>query len=483
MSTALIPPREAVLAAITGLAAALLPLPVFAVLLGGGLLGMVILIEPVLALVVTLSIAPLKTLIETEAPLQLPLDVGQITLFIFVGVWILRRVADRERHFYYPKLLLFAIGYFLLMASFSLWGAYSTSAFMTEMLKWAQILLLVFLVANTQRWQWALFGVVLSAVLQAVIGLWEFTGGSGAAHLWILDYRYFRAFGTFGQPNPFGAFMGMVLPLALGTATGYGWSAYTARKWEPLWLALLYAGLSLVILAALLASWSRGAWLGFLGAGLVMALFFPKKRYYGLLAVAVMSVVFLGLWLGGVLPASLTARLTNFSQDFTGFGDVRGAVISDENFAVLERLAHWQAAVEMANAHPLVGVGFGNYETAYPSFGLANWQNPLGHAHNYYLNVLAETGLIGFHSYFIMWGLIILQNWRLLKMPTPWQQRGIVVGLLGVWTYIAIHSFLDKLYVNNLFLHVGVMLGILAVLNQEMFVDHAQNSDSKCESC
>lgn len=82
-----------------------------------------------------------------------------------------------------------------------------------------------------------------------------------------------------------------------------------------------------------------------------------------------------------------------------------------------------------------------------------------------------------------MWGLIILQNWRLLKMPTPWQQRGIVVGLLGVWTYIAIHSFLDKLYVNNLFLHVGVMLGILAVLNQEMFVDHAQNSDSKCESC
>ncbi|MBZ0305300.1 MAG: O-antigen ligase family protein, partial [Anaerolineae bacterium] len=148
---------------------------------------------------------------------------------------------------------------------------------------------------------------------------------------------------------------------------------------------------------------------------------------------------------------------------------------------VLERLAHWQAAIDMANTRPLTGIGFGNYETAYPDFAFANWQNPLGHAHNYYLNVLAETGLIGFHSYLVMWGLIILQNWRLLRKPTTWQQRGILVGLMGVWTHITIHSLLDKLYVNNLFLHAGVMLGILAVLNQELVVEY--DCDSNCESC
>ena len=45
--------------------------------------------------------------------------------------------------------------------------------------------------------------------------------------------------------------------------------------------------------------------------------------------------------------------------------------------------------------------------------------------------------------------------------------RGLTLGLLGTWTHLAIHSFVDKLYVNNLFLHIGVMLGLLAVACQQ----------------
>jgi fatty acid desaturase len=42
----------------------------------------------------------------------------------------------------------------------------------------------------------------------------------------------------------------------------------------------------------------------------------------------------------------------------------------------------------------------------------------------------------------------------------------MTLGLLGVWTHLAVHSFFDKLYVNNLFLHLGVMLGLLAVVSR-----------------
>ena len=38
------------------------------------------------------------------------------------------------------------------------------------------------------------------------------------------------------------------------------------------------------------------------------------------------------------------------------------------------------------------------------------------------------------------------------------------VGLLGTWTYLSVHSIFDNLYVNNLFLHIGLMLVIVAVL-------------------
>ena len=157
---------------------------------------------------------------------------------------------------------------------------------MSEMLKWIEMLLLVLIVLDLGREDagpGSRLGRVLAAVLQAMIGLYEFRGGSGAPHLWIANYRYFRAFGTFGQPNPFSAFMGLTLPLALGLAWGYALKALAcwrngsdrsmpwARHAVPLqgdWLmpgllALLYAGFALILLVGLIVSWGRGAWLGF----------------------------------------------------------------------------------------------------------------------------------------------------------------------------------------------------------------------------
>ena len=53
----------------------------------------------------------------------------------------------------------------------------------------------------------------------------------------------------------------------------------------------------------------------------------------------------------------------------------------------------------MAETQPWLGVGFGNYAAAYPDFRLLLWENALGHAHNYYLNVAAEIGAIGLLAY------------------------------------------------------------------------------------
>jgi O-antigen ligase len=118
----------------------------------------------------------------------------------------------------------------------------------------------------------------------------------------------------------------------------------------------------------------------------------------------------------------------------------------------------------MAQANPWLGVGFGNYEVAYSNYNLINWKLALGHAHNYYLNVFAETGIIGLISYVALWLSVMLLTWRTRRHPDP-LARLIAVGLLGTWTYLAVHSLTDNLYVNNLFLHLGVMLGILALLH------------------
>ena len=134
---------------------------------------------------------------------------------------------------------------------------------------------------------------------------------------------------------------------------------------------------------------------------------------------------------------------------------------------MLERLAHWQAAVNMATDAPLLGLGLGSYEVVYDDFRLLFWEEPLGHAHNHYLNMLAETGAVGLAAYVSFWLLIILRTWSLRRHPDRFS-RFASVGLLGCWIYIAVHSLFDNLYVNNLFLHIGVLLGALALLQRQL---------------
>jgi putative inorganic carbon (HCO3(-)) transporter len=482
------------LALLLGILAARAPI----MLIGGGLalaaLLVVTLVEPALTLVLMLSVAPLKTLIATEAPFAFPVDVGQMSFALVVGMWALWRVTQRP-HAPLPRTRLY-VPLAVIMLAFvpSLFSALSAAAWVAEYIKWIEIALLVLIVLDLrQRWTWIAFGVVLAAVLQALIGLYEYRGGSGAPHLWIADFTHFRAFGTFGQPNPFSAFMGLTLPLSLGLAWGYWSEAFTQiphnpLKWRlrgrseqrphryPEWLAPLlvagfYAGCALILLAGLIASWGRGAWLGFGMASVVMVLFAPRRRWIGVLLLVGGGTGFALLWVAGFVPLSIQQRIESASRDFVGFQDVRGMPISDENFAIVERLAHWQAAINMADAHPFIGVGLANYEVAYPAYRVPSWPNPLGHAHNDYLNLLAETGIVGLVGYLVGWALIVTWTWQTLRTSDP-LQRGLALGLLGTWTHLAVHSFVDKLYVNNLFLHIGVMLGLLAAARYPVVSEH-----------
>lgn len=471
----------AALAVVTGVLVAWLPVPV-----GGALviltgLVLAVLVEPTLGLVIMLAVAPLKTLIATEAPLALPFDLGQAALGLVVVAWLLWRATQRQ-HAPLPRTRLY-VPLVVIMAGFapSLFAAASVSGWLLEIIKWLDMLLLVALVvdlADSTRLSWIAFGLILAAVLQALIGLYEFMGGSGAPHLWIMGFTHFRAFGTFGQPNPFSAFMGLTLPLALGLGWGWCWESvarWQARRRTPsarcgdhwgtaAFVAAFYGGASVLLLAGLLVSWGRGAWLGFGTAAGMMVCFAPRRRWQGFLLAGLGGLLIMSLWIGGLVPLSIQLRIDNALDEFVGFRDVRGAPVNNDNFAIIERLAHWQAAFYMASDHPWIGVGAGNYEVVYADYALPSWPRALGHAHNDYLTILAETGLVGLVGYLIGWALIVYWTVRALAV-TDRVLHGLVLGLLGTWTHLAVHSLVDKLYVNNLFLHIGVMVGLLAVVS------------------
>jgi putative inorganic carbon (HCO3(-)) transporter len=452
-------------AAISAGALAALPLEVAYLLLACAALSVLSLIDLRAAVAATLVLSPMKALIETEAAVRLPLDIGQIAFAWTVALWLLKQIAGQRRVVLLRLSVLLPLGAFIFAASLSLLTAESVGATLNELVKWLQIALMALIGASLCQQHgvaWLLSALLTAAGVQALIGIYQFTGGSGAPHLWILDYRYFRAFGSFGQPNPFGAFMGMSLPLALGALIGALSMAQRAGGvW--LWRAGALGAAAALIGVGLLVSWSRGAWLGF-GAALTALVLLTPRRFGRALIIAVSCAGLVALaMLSNVVPSALLARFSDFAQDLTGFQDVRGVPINDANYATVERLAHWQAALSMADESPFFGVGFGGYEVAYARHALVNWQLALGHAHNYYLNVLAETGAVGLAAYIGMWLGLAALGWRARRLQDAFQ-RGVGVGVLSAWAHIAVHSLFDKLFVNNLFLHFGAMLGLIGAL-------------------
>ena len=426
---------------------------------------------PLVMLVIMLTLSPLRTLIATESSLALPLDIGQILLLLYLGVWLVDRVRRRQA-------ILAARGNTPLVAVLALmavlalgaWNSAALSNWLAEWLKWAAIALLIWTLSVTvdDLWRWLVFAILVSAVANAMVGLYIFLGGSGADHLVIMG-RFFRAFGTFGQPNPFGGFMGIALPIGLMTAYSQLQtivSCWRVEKRAPLVAVLIITAsslASLLIIAALVASWSRGAWLGTAVACLIMLVAVPKKLARGIALTGNIAILLAAAWTAGLLPTSIVNRLTATASELVTISDVRGVEIAPSNYAVIERLAHWQAAINMATDSPLFGFGLGNYEVVYDDYRLINWEEPLGHAHNLYLNLLAEAGLLGLIAYLAFWILIFRITWSLRRQPDQFA-RSIAVGLLGCWSYIAVHSVFDNLYVNNLFLHIGVLLSVLAIL-------------------
>jgi putative inorganic carbon (hco3(-)) transporter len=429
-------------------------------------------VHPLTAALVMLILAPMRTLIETEAAVRLPLDIGQLTILLLAFAWLIYTTLHNRPLFNFIWTPLYIpLGAFLAVTALTVFQAPSVSTWLNEWLKWVIVVVLIALILMLKDWEWWVFGLVLAGVANAVVGIYIFFGGSGALHL-LVENRFFRAFGTFGQPNPFGGFMGLIAPLAGAVALSYLstlWQEFQSKKLLlPSILSALFFSSGFGLLSAgVIISWSRGAWLAFGIAMFVVVISLPRKVWQSLTLLTFILLTVGLLWMSGRLPNAIVERINSATAEIFAFDEVRGVDINPSNYAVVERLAHWQAALNMGRSHFYTGVGFGNYEVAYEQYRLVNWEEPLGHAHNYYLNVFAETGIIGFVAYLALWLWLFAITWRTKSHPDH-RARFTAVGLLGTWTYLSVHSLTDNLYVNNLFLHIGVMLGIIALLYYQM---------------
>ncbi|PZS05685.1 MAG: hypothetical protein DLM70_06055, partial [Chloroflexi bacterium] len=250
------------------------------------------------------------------------------------------------------------------------------------------------------------------------------------------------------QPNPYAGFLNMTMPFALaGSILSTG-----RRRW--------WSGVSLLlIVGALLASESRGALIAGLLAGVVVvgciARPLARLAWTGLLALVAGGL----LASFGLVPLGPFARLLNA----VGLGGIAFGDVNDANYSAVERAAHWLAGVRMFSAHPLLGVGIGNYEIAYPDFHPRGWYAALAHAHNYYINVAAEAGIVGLTAYALLAGSALWYSYAAKERVHGTLARVAVLGALGALVATSIHNLFDVLYVHGMAALVGLLVALVTV--------------------
>ncbi len=137
----------------------------------------------------------------------------------------------------------------------------------------------------------------------------------------------------------------------------------------------------------------------------------------------------------------------------------------------LNRLAIWTATLQMIKERPLLGVGFGGYETAMPRFDNSTGVVAVRQAHNDYLEILANGGITAF-ILFAIFGVIVvrraLSNFKSRDTLTRASCFGALIGIFGVM----IHNFVDfglHIMINALIFTVLIVIATIRLPNLEFF--------------
>ncbi len=260
--------------------------------------------------------------------------------------------------------------------------------------------------ADAHRFLSALLLVVSVAALAGMLQTAVCPGQAAdyGAPAW-LYHRCYRARGFFSIYMTLAGVLNLVLLATLPRLLSGG-----ARD---RWLGLPW----LVALGGLVATYTRGAWLGFT-AGVFVLL--PKTRR--------------GRWLllGGLVLLGLVALAgpQHLRQRVLSMGD-------PDDPSVKERVYMWRSGTAMWWRHPLLGIGPGGVKREYRGYALPEAiKKATGHLHNTPLQILVERGVLGLAAWLWIWVMFYAQTVRLWsRLPeTALLERAVVVGSLAAIT-------------------------------------------------
>lgn len=296
------------------------------------------------------------------------------------------------------------------------------------------------------------YAFIGSGVIVALINLYQiYTNPEILAFNYLKQgVRIIRSTGAENDPNVFAS--NFFTPILICVA----WIGTTTKKW----FRLVLFGFAGVMLASVLLSYSRSAWVS-LFVGILTIQLFQRKNPILLYIAIVLFVVFLISPTVQNLVLSLWDRIVGL---FVGGGD------DSTKFRVVLAMG----ALTMIADSYLLGVGFQGFSTYFQYLYPPQETQWIFEPHNDFYMVFAELGLLGFLLFVVIMYLIFRQalesvQWFRRIHENAWFQAVGLGFLASFVSYMIFAQFISGLMLNSLF-----MILIALIFSLSKFTDQSR---------
>jgi O-antigen ligase len=294
----------------------------------------------------------------------------------------------------------------------------------------------------------SIFGFLYSffAILQSVLSPSKIYGIS----------RFASPFGSFVNRHDFAAYIEMTIALPLGLLFVGG---------VPKDKRLLYFTAVGIMGVALIMSGSRGGLVAMLAELFFLILITTGTRGYaqvalkvGLAAALVIIIIAGSMFIGGESSLTRIAE-TSSSKDFS-----------------TNRTHIWGVTIEVIKHNFPLGAGIGAFATAYTPYDSSGGLERVEQAHNDYLQILADAGIIGaiLGGLFLFW--LFKEGIRNIRSRDAYR-RGVVTGALAGCFAVLVHSLFDFVLHITAISILFVTMTALVVIAGRKFVGDAERDD------
>jgi len=290
-----------------------------------------------------------------------------------------------------------------------------------------------------RRWLviWPILGI---AGLEAGLGLWQYFREGGEQVRW----------GTYANHDHYAGFLEMALPLAVMYPMAV--LHRTHSKWHssvaPAFVASAVWALAVLIFAGIVLSFSRMGFIatlfslfvmGTLVLGTVQLRWLTGSRRRWSVAVGMVAALVLAGFV--FLPPERLIR--RFAE-----------LVSTDTLTTPGRADLWAETIPLIKAYPVFGCGLDGYETAFSRFKISGVLVTDDFAHNDYLQLLAELGLVGFMIGAALAFSVVRTALRSVVKSAGSEERYWAVACIGALAAIGMHSLADF----NLYLPANAIL-------------------------